>query len=208
MKIMPLGDSIVLGEGSSGGFREPLELSLQKENIEFEFIGRHSDNSYEMRYPFHEGWSRANITYLRDILELVMALAPDIVLLYAGTEDLKAVPNAGIASARYEKLVREIARIAPRSTIICSQLVASRDHSLHQKIKVFNTSLGVMTESIRASGANVVRLKMHAKVKDTGINDAGLLNELGYREMAAEWHRAIVDYYRRSQETVAPSVVE
>jgi hypothetical protein len=201
VRILPIGDGVVLGEGASGGFRAPLEEMLLSAEIDFEFVGRQTENSFEMTFPNHEGWSRADLSYLReDILEPALAFIPQIILLYAGAEDIRHLPDSGIAVARLEKLIKAAISIAPDVSILCSQLIPSRDYAAEQKVKAFNTGLGSLVEKLCSKGVKVARLKMHAKVKADNLNEYGMPNELGYQQMALTWLPAIEEIYRRSLE--------
>jgi len=202
MRILPFGDGVVLGEGASGGFRTPLEEMLQSASIPFQFIGRRTENSYEMAQPNHEGWPRATFSFLRDeCLEPAMALGPDIMLLYAGIEDVKQVPDSGIAVARCEKLVKAAHALKSDCTIICSQLITARDYLAEQKVKKFNVGLGTMVENLSKKGIAISRVKMHAKVKSENLNEFGMPNEAGYLQMAQIWFDAIEEIVRRNCET-------
>jgi hypothetical protein len=193
MRILPFGDGIVLGEGASGGFRTPLEELLLSTGIEFEFVGRNTDNSFEMRYPNHEGWARADVAFLReDCLESAIQLAPELILLYAGAEDIRMLPNAGIAVARLEKLIMSLLADLPDCKILTSQLIPNRDHAAEQKVKAFNQGLGNLVETLSSKGRSVSRLKMHARVKPEHRNEAGLPNEQAYATMAEVWFQGIV----------------
>jgi hypothetical protein len=154
-----------------------------------------------MKYPFHEGWSRAGLQYLRDeCLEPALAFKPDIILLYAGAEDLRDIPDAGIAVARYQKMVRAVNEALPACSIICSQLITNRDYHAEHKVKKFNTGLGTFVEKAAKKNLPISRIKMHSIVKDEGINDLGMPNGGGYSDMSLAWFHAIEEIYRRSIE--------
>ena len=201
MRILPFGDSVVLGEGASGGFRAPLEELLLASKIDFEFVGSRSENSYEMKNPHHEGWARATLPYLReDRLDEAMDLTPDVILLYCGAEDLRTLPDAGIAVARLDKLAKTIWQKSPKCTILISQLLQDRDYEAEHKVKKFNTLLGELTENLAGSGRPIRRIKMHAKVKTESLNENGMPTESAYITMASAWFQSIEDIHRRSIE--------
>jgi hypothetical protein len=195
MRILPFGDGVVLGDGASGGFRDPLETLLANAGIHSQFIGSRTENSFEMESPFHEGWRGESLSTLREVYLIpALTLNPDIVLLYAGLDDLLSVPDAGIAVARYEKLLKKIGAEKPELRVFCSQLIPAKDYLDEQRVKKFNVGLGALVESLARKGMKVKRVKMHARIKVETLNPAGVPNEAGYKAMAVAWFSLIEDY--------------
>jgi hypothetical protein len=197
MKILCFGDEVVIGDGASGGFREPLESYLTSAHVQFEFVGSRTDNSFQMEFPRHEGFRGADLSGLRiQHLGAAMATEPDVMLLYAGSRDVKSLPDSGIAVARYGKLLKAALDLKPDMTVLCSQIIPAKDHVVEQKVKLFNRLLGSLVEEYAAKRLKVNRIKMHAKIKTEMLNEQGMPNETGYREMAKAWGSAIDDLTR------------
>ncbi|MGW5399686.1 GDSL-type esterase/lipase family protein [Streptomyces sp. NPDC003952] len=103
IRIMPLGDSITAGEGSSGraGYRAPLwDLIMAQSGYTPDFVG--SGSSGTTPDPDNEGHSGYTIKNIRDGIDRWQAAAaPDVVLLHLGINDLNS-HNADPAAAAVE----------------------------------------------------------------------------------------------------------
>jgi lysophospholipase L1-like esterase len=94
LRIMPLGDSITKGAGSSfdNGYRKPLYQKLTNDGYVINFIG--TQTAGDFADPNHEGHSsyHAKDPIYNDIYDNVydwlVANPPDIVLLHIGTNDI------------------------------------------------------------------------------------------------------------------------
>lgn len=102
VKIMALGDSITVGNGTTtGGYRKRLQVLLREHGYSFDFVGSRTFLGEELADPEHEGWGGYTIrenppTELREATQLyghvtknaLTTYSPDILLLMAGTNDL------------------------------------------------------------------------------------------------------------------------
>lgn len=117
LRVMPIGDSITIGQGVNGGYRLPLEEMLQGAGIPFEFVGRIDWNSKGMNSPNHDGYpghridqtesgatNQFNITS-HPIAEGARDLHPDVILLCAGTNDVRQNYKLDQVPARLDHLI-------------------------------------------------------------------------------------------------------
>jgi len=94
LRIMPLGDSITKGVGSSfyNGYRKPLYQKLINDGYVVDFVGTQTDGDFPD--PYHEGHGSyyAKDPIYSDIYDNIynwlVANPPDIVLLHIGTNDI------------------------------------------------------------------------------------------------------------------------
>jgi lysophospholipase L1-like esterase len=89
LRIMPLGDSITKGTGSTngGGYRDDLYFDLTVQGIEFDFVGTQSQG--EGFDPDHEGHGGKRADWLADSVGYFYDMEnPDIILLHIGTNDI------------------------------------------------------------------------------------------------------------------------
>ena len=89
LNIMPLGDSITMGIGSSipGGYRDDLYWDLTIEGIIFDFVG--TQNLGEGFDADHEGHGGKRSNWLADTVDYFYDYGdPDIILLHIGTNDI------------------------------------------------------------------------------------------------------------------------
>ncbi len=89
LRIMPLGDSITMGIGSSheGGYRQPLYWDYTIQGIHFDFVGTQNDGSgFDTDHEGHGGkrsnWLADTVAYFYDYSD------PDVILLHIGTNDI------------------------------------------------------------------------------------------------------------------------
>jgi lysophospholipase L1-like esterase len=124
LTVMPFGDSITAGIGdpAGGGYRCTLKTMLAAQGQTIDYVGSAAsgpctDNQHEG----HSGWTIAQLTAIA--ADRVTAYQPDVVLLMAGTNDLKLGQTAGI-NDRLGALIDTIHAARPDTTIIVSTIPA------------------------------------------------------------------------------------
>jgi lysophospholipase L1-like esterase len=147
LKILALGDSITFGCGSdaappdwyacclptSGGYRAPLWAALNGSGINASIlmVGTESNGPswvpVEQRaHEGHPGWTIAGIHGLRSKWQ---ALAPDVVLLMAGTNDVgQGHTNASMA-ADYDALLQDLRADLPAGRIFMTTILNLPDNA-------------------------------------------------------------------------------
>jgi hypothetical protein len=131
-RIMPLGDSITFGQGSSdgNGYRGPLQALLYGTNTEFDFVGTLQNGTPDID-PDHYGISGIKAhdfgdpnKSLRDQLNInsvfpTLAAAgntPDTVLLHIGTNSFNGQGGGNPAGNELDRLLRALTTTNPTST--------------------------------------------------------------------------------------------
>ena len=108
IKIMPLGDSITRGTGSSEftGYRRELDLILTDEGYNFDFVGSLVEplglpNDFDKDHEGHGGWTAAELLEGRqskplagNLTEWLAEYQPKIILLHIGTNDIETDTSA------------------------------------------------------------------------------------------------------------------
>ncbi len=100
IKIMPLGDSITKGAGSSdnGGYRDDLQLSLTSYSVNYNFVGSLSDGSgFQTNHEGHEGFTSGDI--LSNVSGWLTTFSPNYVLLIVGANDVTEIANETLTIA-------------------------------------------------------------------------------------------------------------
>lgn len=118
--IMPLGDSITRGNWTSdGGYRSRLKKYMETDVNSFDFVGILTDNSAGMIDPDHAGFSGYKIDQIEtQVASMPSILAPDIVLLDAGTNDINLNYTLSGITLRYSYLIDRIIAKFPKAKII------------------------------------------------------------------------------------------
>lgn len=100
LRILPLGDSITYGSGSTSGNGYRLELQNLLVGNTVQYVG--SQHSGSMANNSNEGHPGAVITQIAKFAKLGLNQLPNVVLLMAGTNDMN-VPTASKTAALLTK---------------------------------------------------------------------------------------------------------
>lgn len=143
LRIMPLGDSITQGVGSStgAGYRQRLQELLRARQVDF--VG--SQHGGAVADPDHEGHSGYMIDQLGAGIDgWLTAAKPDVVLLHAGINDLDRGPNKAHAADRLIALADRITADQPKATVLVLGLIPTTG-GLEGETQAFNTRLSSAT---------------------------------------------------------------
>lgn len=185
LRIMPLGDSLTWGKGSSdgSGYRVDLSSWLALAGIDADFVGSLSNGSGpDLDHEGHPGWRIAQID--AQVATWVPQAAPDVILLDIGTNDLLHRDAVAKAPARLGALVDHLIEFAPDARIVLAELLVVRP-----EFRAFNAALG----RIAAARPGHVWLADMSGISPDETVDHVHPTDLGYREMATEWYRALTD---------------
>lgn len=183
LKILPLGDSITYGLGSSDGNGYRLALQNMLPGNSVQYIG--SVHSGSMLNNSNEGHMGAVITQIAQFANLSLPLLPNMVLLMAGTNDM---PNPKEAPDRLAKLIDELIIAVPTAVLLVAQLTPATDKSMQAYITKYNAAIpGIV--AIRAKAKKkVLVVDMSKYVITSDLWDGLHPNDIGYTKMAAAWY--------------------
>ncbi|WP_369780070.1 FG-GAP-like repeat-containing protein [Streptomyces sp. R33] len=193
MRIMPLGDSITAGAGSSGGagYRAPLwDRLVQQNRFVPDFVGSGSVGAVgDPDNEGHSGWTidqvRAEIDRWQD------AARPDVVLLHLGINDLKwHAADPEDAARRLLGLVDRLQAQRPGTAVIVLGLLPDTP-GLERQTAAFNAVVQGQEASRQAAGQHFryvapPRLDLAAELPD-GLHP----NDAGYLKVATAYDAAI-----------------
>ena len=219
--ILPLGDSITFGEGSSGGgYRVELFRQAVQASQRITFIGTANPNGptdvagqpFPRAHQGHQGFvidtgGFAPTASLSLVLDGALpVLDPHIVLLMAGTNDVNGNNDLARAPARLVGLLDKIDASEPDALIVVAQLTPTRDAVLNARIETFNAAIAEELAVLAAAGRHVAVVDMYTPFVETPNYQNALLfdrlhpNDAGYAVMAEVWYEAI--------QTLLPSAVD
>lgn len=199
-RIMPLGNSITDGDGSShqGGYRYYLYQKLANDKISFDFVGSLQGGS---GFPDtdHEGHGGFRTTDLQ--VESYLAQNPaEMVLLEIGTNDISLGRSPQQVANSIASLLDRIHAQVPVVKIFLSTTLPRRDH-LDAETDQLNELLPDIVASRNAPDFQVFLVNINARFKEFGNWQDNLMaddkhpNDQGYELMAEEWYRAIKGYF-------------
>ncbi|MEU1853882.1 ricin-type beta-trefoil lectin domain protein [Streptomyces sp. NPDC019990] len=191
LRVMPLGDSITWGVGSStgNGYRGPLWNRLAADGHPLDFVG--TGRSGSMSDPDNEGHSGYKIHQVAALTDASLTrYRPNVVMLHIGTNDLNESYEVPTATARLRSLVDQITVAAPDATVLVASLVVSTSGSEEQYRGAYNQAIPQIVRDAQSTGKRVAYVDM------SGLTTADLAdvlhpNDTGYQKMADAFHRGI-----------------
>jgi len=186
-RIMPLGDSITSGVGSSdlAGYRKVLyDLLNQNTDYAFDLVGSliGGPATFDFDHEGHGGYSAAQIasgtyTWLKDN-------PAEIILLHAGTNRLTT------STAAVEDILDEIDRFSPDTWVVLALIINRNPYSA--TTSTFNDNLLAMALNRIANGDKIIVVDQeNALIYPDDMADLLHPNDQGYFKMAWVWAEGV-----------------
>ncbi|MDX3695491.1 ricin-type beta-trefoil lectin domain protein [Streptomyces europaeiscabiei] len=191
LRVMPLGDSITWGVGSStgNGYRAPLWDKLAADGHPLDFVGTGRGGS--MSDPDNEGHSGYKIHQIAELADASLTrYRPNVVTLMIGTNDLNESYQVSTATARLKSLVNQITADVPDATVLVASLVVSTSGSEEQYRAAYNQAIPQIVSEAQAAGKRVAYVDM-SSLTTADLADFLHPNDSGYQKMADAFHRGI-----------------
>ena len=194
IRMMPLGNSITEGTGSShdGGYRHDLFYLLQNAGINFNFVGsrQYGSGFADTDHEGHPG-------FLADQLAVTTYLTQnpaDIVFLEIGTNDISSGETASEVYADIEKIIDDIYNQNHATAIYLSTVIPRKDsNALQATTAALNATLPGLVSAKAGAGYkiyfadNAARFLADPNWKTNLMADNLHPNDAGYTLMANEW---------------------
>ncbi len=208
-RILPFGDSITEGFGSSGGgYRVPLFRMSLAEKQTITFVGTASNGPAMVDstvFPrLHEGHSGFTIdpgggrAGLSPLVDRVMAAhKPHIVLLMIGTNDIDIKLDLANAPARLGAMLDKITAAAPEALIVLAQIVPNGDETTNGRVRDYNNAMPPLVEIRAAAGKHIILVDMYGAFTANPAYRTALMadrlhpKDTGYLVIASVWYQAI-----------------
>ncbi|MGM0653167.1 MAG: LamG-like jellyroll fold domain-containing protein, partial [Bacillota bacterium] len=195
ISIMPLGDSITVGVGSTDqtGYRRELYQQLTDSGYNVDFVGTQNSgipSDFDKDHEGHSGWRADQI---RDnIYNWLVANHADIVLLHIGTNDIQG-DNEDVDEV--EAILDEINRYedtySKNVTVLVARIIL-RDDTKSDQTVAFNNAVEAMVMERIAAGDNLVMVDQeNALVYPGDLADSVHPNDSGYSKMASTWFNSL-----------------
>ncbi|MFJ7416219.1 FG-GAP-like repeat-containing protein [Streptomyces sp. NPDC098077] len=177
LAVMPLGDSITQGVGSSGnslGYRKELGQSLKSHVGSVDFVGslNNGDGSFDGDHEGHSGWRIDELTdngyAAGDLDTWLPAARPNVITLMAGTNDLNrgASTTPEQARDRMDVLLGKIHAMAPDMTVLLGSIPPADPATSWARFQPlftrYNQLLPALVDTWRAKGMKVRFVEMSA----------------------------------------------
>lgn len=211
--VLPLGDSITEGFGSSGGgYRvELFRLAMQNDkNITFVGSLMNGPTNVEGRtFPRqHEGHGGYTIDSDMGHSGISGSITdgaleqyhPHIVLLMIGTNDINGNVDVAGAPTRLGNLIDDITTRAPDTLVVVATIMPIDNAGTDQRVQAYNAALPDLVNERAADGKHVVLLDNYAAIAQDPNFRTSLLadylhpNDAGYAVLGASFYGAIAEY--------------
>ncbi|GGZ31317.1 hypothetical protein GCM10010387_26490 [Streptomyces inusitatus] len=182
LAVMPLGDSITLGVGSSTrtGYRPLLARRLADTTDALRFVGsmRDADGT---RHEGHSGW---RIDQLQaNIGPWLTEAKPNVVLLHIGTNDMDRDHQVGTAPQRLGALIDQIHTASPATAVVVASLVPATEPAVQARVNAYNRAIpGIVADRV-ARGYRITQVSMDS-LTTADLDDTLHPNNAGYQKMA------------------------
>jgi len=202
IKIMPLGDSITYGQGSStgGGYRFQLWNNLRALGFPIDFVGslQTGPASYDRDNEGHPGWKINQIA--AKIVNWLMTYRPQIILLHIGTNDFVKNDDPTQAPARLSRLLELITTTLPAATVIVAQILPlPRSARFNAEVVAYNATIPRIVQTDVAQEKHVQYVDMYHAVPPSMLPDQIHPNDAGYALMAKVWLHALLPLLRSNK---------
>jgi len=184
LRLMPLGDSITWGVGSStgSGYRGPLWNELTTEGHAPDFVG--SGRNGTMSDPDNEGHSGYRIDQISALADATVDhYRPNVITLEIGTNDLNQDYQVSTAPARLSALISQLTADAPDATILVGSVIVSTSSTEEPNRAAFNQQIPGIVQSRQSAGKHVRYVDMSA-LTASDLSDSLHPNDGGYKKMA------------------------
>jgi lysophospholipase L1-like esterase len=191
LRVLPLGDSITYGTGSSDGNGYRGEFySLASKDYTVDMIG--SQKAGTMSDNDNEGHSSATISDISGYADAALPKRPNVILLHAGTDDMKNDASAAGASDRLATLIDKILTQCPDASLLVAKLVSSSDGATQSRINSYNAAIESIVSSRADAGKHIQLMHMDAVVTTDYLADGTHPNDSGYARMGYHWHGGVL----------------
>lgn len=213
--IMPLGDSITDGVGSTagGGYRVELFHDALQANQALTFVGSATDpngpamvdgTTFPRNHEGHPGYTIDDSATTSGISPLVdQAIAanhPHIILLMIGTNDVNRDIDVANAPARLGALLDRMSNDAPNALMVVAKITPTPDDGANSIIQTYNNAIAGIVQLRAENGKHVTMVDMYAAFTARANYETALMNDFlhpndaGYVVMGDVWYAAIQTY--------------
>lgn len=206
-KIMPMGDSITLGEHnqaptSPGAYRIRLKNNFGADGLTLDFVGSQTQSVAALNGDTqHESYTGGNNT-LQQLKDVVVASGsfptgnPDVVLLIAGSASTGNSTLAEMKSAFEQLLDSIVAKLSPNAQLLVGSIPPSNtgDALRNQRASDFNALIPGIVGNAVVAGKNVTFVDINSALTTGDLIGDGLnLTSAAHDKVGNKWYDALID---------------
>ncbi|KAI4098930.1 MAG: hypothetical protein L6R37_006228 [Teloschistes peruensis] len=198
LRVLPLGDSITYGEGSSdgNGYRLALATTIKDDGNHLNYIGQVKSGT--MGNNRHEGHGGFPIGPVGNTAKPDYPERPNVILLMAGTNDIIFKVDVPNAPKRLSTVIGAAVAACPDAAILVGTLLPLIHPKENPQLsstdtEAFNSGLLEAVEKYNKEGKHVAVVDM-ARVNASHISPTDGIHptDEGYALIAAAWHDGLI----------------
>ncbi|MET9435827.1 FG-GAP-like repeat-containing protein [Streptomyces sp. NPDC006551] len=202
LAVMPLGDSITLGVGSSTcaggtqyerceGYRRVLRDQLARHTGNLDFVGsQQAGGQPDNQHEGHSGWMIDGIA--ENIDNWLVAAKPNVITLHIGSNDINRGHAVQDAPARLARLVNRITTASPETIVLLAPIVPNSREGKQPLVDGFNAAIPKIVAAERTNARKVEQVDFSA-ITAADLQDGLHPNSAGYQKMADAFYKALAD---------------
>jgi len=215
VRILPIGDSITQGgkrDRKEYTYRLPLQIILDKENVDFDFIGSRKKGLHEDAIwpeeiakgvpfdPDHEGYyGNKTANACRKAINAYDSyhIPPDIILVHLGTNDQKHCDFEKNVGQPLREMIRFFRTKNPKVLVLLGHLNFNDSEvalEIRKVVENVAAELGTMQSPVKTVN-HYLGWNENPKDKYTDTFDWAHPNLKGQEKMAVNWWKAIKKYW-------------
>jgi lysophospholipase L1-like esterase len=208
--VLPLGDSITEGYGSSGaGYRVELFTLAVQNSKNLTFVGSLqngpstvANRAFPQHHEGHDGYTIDSGTGHSGISGSItdQAIAnyhPNIVLLMIGTNDINGNIDIATAPNRLGNLIDDITTRAPNALVVVATIIPIANAGTNQNVKTYDATIPGLVSARASAGKHVVLVDNYAAFSQDPNYQTSLMynylhpNDAGYAVLGRAFYGAI-----------------
>ncbi|KAH7163459.1 SGNH hydrolase-type esterase domain-containing protein [Dactylonectria estremocensis] len=199
LRILPLGDSITKGSGSSDNngyrkiLRDKLVANISDSSVTVDMVGSLKHGT--MPDNDHEGHSGEYLREISTYWELSIRARPNVVLIHAGTNNMDKEVELNNSLALMENIIYGIMDEAPEAVVFVAPIIWANDTRMQANTDKFNGDLNSTILEMQDNELRILQVPIDIGLSD--LSDRKHPNNKGYQKMAKAWFDAIADAHAR-----------
>ncbi|KIW02386.1 uncharacterized protein PV09_06206 [Verruconis gallopava] len=191
LRVLPLGDSITNGVGSSdgNGYRHVF-VELAEAGGPVTMIGSHNGTGV-MPENEEEGWNGFTIDQISQKATNALKAKPNLVLLLAGTNNMNNASQAATAPAEMSNLLGKVIAGSPRAVVLVGTILPSTQPGRQSLNDQYNSALQQIVKDGQSTGKRVLLVPTGSAVDPDELVDGIHPNDAGYDKMAIAWIQGV-----------------
>ena len=204
LKVMPLGDSVTVGDvnNSPNSYRYALLRKLDQDKMRVDYVGSQDNGTSALSDKDNEGHANWRTNQLNENVTMWLAKEkPDIILLQTGASNLLQGDTTADTIAQLNSLLNTISA-TPNITIYVASLppLRGQDDWNRQAWQDYNAAIPKIVNDFGLRGVRATFVDLQKQ--DSGVDDQDMTSGIyptagGYEKIADAWYESVRTYHAK-----------